>query len=190
MRRPRRLLIAVALLAGGATVALISRRHTDESVPHTSASPPNSAGNLGPLPLDLQEEPTQPAHLSGRIEADLDDSPNGPPSASGQDVSASPEAPAGDHWRPSMRAASYQATAHPAPPPPPEPPKPKADRKVSFVTHRIVDGDTLSGLALRYLGSSKRFSVIFEANRDRLQSPDLLPIGTDLRIPIAEAAGE
>jgi nucleoid-associated protein YgaU len=88
-----------------------------------------------------------------------------------------------------MRTASYQPVAPPPAPPRPEPSKPKAERKVSFVHHRIADGDTLSSLALRYLGSSKRFSVIFEANRDRLQSPDLLPIGTELRIPVP-ASGE
>ncbi|HWB12311.1 MAG TPA: LysM peptidoglycan-binding domain-containing protein [Pirellulales bacterium] len=188
MRRRRRLLIALALLTGGTAVALVSRRNTDESEPSISAYAPKSPKSLGPLPLDLAEEPVQPAHLSGRIEADMDESPAAPQ----EDATPSPEppaAPVSDHWRPSMRTASYQAASAPATPSPPESPKPKADQKVSFVTHRIVDGDTLSDLAQRYLGSSKRFSVIFNANRDRLQSPDLLPIGAELRIPVA-ASGE
>lgn len=83
-----------------------------------------------------------------------------------------------------MRTASYQSSATRPPPPPPELPKLRPVRKpeTTYVVHRIVDGDTLSRLAQRYLGSSKRFLEIYEANRDRLQSPDLLPIGLELRI--------
>ena len=51
------------------------------------------------------------------------------------------------------------------------------------VAHRIVDGDTLSKLAERYLGHGERYLEIFELNRDVLSSPDLLPIGAVLKIP-------
>jgi nucleoid-associated protein YgaU len=50
-------------------------------------------------------------------------------------------------------------------------------------THQIVDGDTLSGLAQQYLGSADRAGEIFAANRDVLSSPQILPIGTVLKIP-------
>jgi hypothetical protein len=50
-------------------------------------------------------------------------------------------------------------------------------------THTIVDGDTLPKLAERYLGSADRSWEIFEANRDKLPAPDLLPIGVELEIP-------
>jgi nucleoid-associated protein YgaU len=53
--------------------------------------------------------------------------------------------------------------------------------------HRIVDGDTLAGLAQRYLGSSARFREIYDANRDQLPGPDLLPIGVEVRIPAVAA---
>jgi nucleoid-associated protein YgaU len=49
--------------------------------------------------------------------------------------------------------------------------------------HKIVDGDTLSTLALQYLGSGERAREIYEANRDLLTSPEALPIGLELRIP-------
>jgi len=49
--------------------------------------------------------------------------------------------------------------------------------------HTIVDGDTLEQLAERYLGSADRHLEIFEANRDVLTSPSILPIGAYLRIP-------
>jgi nucleoid-associated protein YgaU len=54
-------------------------------------------------------------------------------------------------------------------------------------THRIVNGDSLSTLAKRYLGSEQRAGEIFEANLDVLSSPDALPIGVELRIPPRDA---
>ncbi|MHC4402726.1 MAG: LysM peptidoglycan-binding domain-containing protein [Planctomycetota bacterium] len=49
--------------------------------------------------------------------------------------------------------------------------------------HKIVDGDTLAGLAARYLGSADRHRDLYEMNRDLLPSPTVLPIGAELRIP-------
>jgi hypothetical protein len=50
-------------------------------------------------------------------------------------------------------------------------------------THTVVDGDTLTTLAERYLGSPGRAMEIYNANRFSLPSPDVLPIGVELRIP-------
>jgi nucleoid-associated protein YgaU len=50
-------------------------------------------------------------------------------------------------------------------------------------THKIVDGDTLAQLAERYLGDAGRYLEIYQANRDLLPSPEVLPIGVELRIP-------
>jgi phage tail protein X len=55
-------------------------------------------------------------------------------------------------------------------------------------SHKIVDGDTLAALAERYLGSASRAMEIFEANRDVLSSPQLLPIGAELKLPPPQAA--
>jgi nucleoid-associated protein YgaU len=49
--------------------------------------------------------------------------------------------------------------------------------------HKIADGDTLPALAARYLGSPDRAIEIFQANREVLSDPDLLPIGGELKIP-------
>jgi hypothetical protein len=49
--------------------------------------------------------------------------------------------------------------------------------------HEIVDGDTLAELAQRYLGSSDRWTEIYQANRQALSDPELLPIGLELVIP-------
>ena len=50
-------------------------------------------------------------------------------------------------------------------------------------SHTIVDGDTLAALAQRYLGSAARALEIYEANRNVLSDPRLLPIGAELKIP-------
>jgi len=49
--------------------------------------------------------------------------------------------------------------------------------------HVVVDGDTLSKLAARYLGRPEDYLAIYEFNREVLPSPDLLPIGAVLKIP-------
>ncbi len=55
-------------------------------------------------------------------------------------------------------------------------------------THTVIDGDTLTALAARYLGSSDRYRELFAANRKLLASPDLLPIGAVLEIPPMQIA--
>jgi nucleoid-associated protein YgaU len=50
-------------------------------------------------------------------------------------------------------------------------------------THTVVDGDTLTRLAIQYLGRAEGYAEIFALNRDILSNPDLLPIGARLRIP-------
>ncbi|MFN5731457.1 MAG: LysM peptidoglycan-binding domain-containing protein [Planctomyces sp.] len=51
-------------------------------------------------------------------------------------------------------------------------------------------GDTLSGIAERTLGAQGRYSVIYEANRDRMSNPNQLVPGKVLRIPrTASVAG-
>jgi len=50
-------------------------------------------------------------------------------------------------------------------------------------THRVADGDTLEALARRYLGSADRAMEIYQANREVLTRPDILPIGAALKIP-------
>ncbi len=50
-------------------------------------------------------------------------------------------------------------------------------------THEVADGDTLQGIARKYLGSASLAGEIFEANRTRLTDPALLQIGEELVIP-------
>lgn len=53
----------------------------------------------------------------------------------------------------------------------------------SMRTHIVVDGDSLAKLADRYFDDPEQAETIYELNRDVLASPELLPIGVELRIP-------
>ncbi|MGQ0634496.1 MAG: LysM peptidoglycan-binding domain-containing protein [Planctomycetaceae bacterium] len=61
--------------------------------------------------------------------------------------------------------------------------RPPASTPDGAKSHVIQPGDTLSGLAQRYWGTSARFREIYEANRHVLRSPDDLPEGTTIFIP-------
>jgi hypothetical protein len=52
-----------------------------------------------------------------------------------------------------------------------------------FITHKVVEGDNLSKLASKYLGSHSKYLTLYEANRDLLASPDDLAPGMQLKIP-------
>ena len=50
-------------------------------------------------------------------------------------------------------------------------------------TIRVEPGDTLGIIALKVYGSVRKWRDIYEANRDRLKNPDLVPAGITLRLP-------
>lgn len=50
-------------------------------------------------------------------------------------------------------------------------------------TYQVQPGDTLSGIAARYLGDASKYQELFEANRDKLSSPHKLPLGVVLTLP-------
>ncbi len=85
-------------------------------------------------------------------------------------------------------AARASSPAVLSPPAAPSPPAVIAPSPSPRRTHVVVDGDTLTALAARYLGSSERYREIFQANRGLLPTPDLLPIGATLEIPAAAPA--
>jgi len=90
------------------------------------------------------------------------------------------------HSKPTPRPAELEASPAPvqdsdlAPvpiqvPQSESPPKP--------VVHRVVEGETLEGIAEQYLGDRTRLYEIFDVNRDQLTNPDVLPLGAMLRLP-------
>jgi hypothetical protein len=79
--------------------------------------------------------------------------------------------------------------AAPGDPFPPAPTEPSTSSKEAFVPpaefeeYVVKYGDTLSGIAEKFLGSQGKYMQIFEANKDRMSSPDRLEVGKPLRIP-------
>ena len=58
-----------------------------------------------------------------------------------------------------------------------------AEPAAEEIFYTVQSGDTLSGVASKTLGSSRKFEAIYEANRDILATPNSLQIGMKLRIP-------
>src|SRR5262249_8890269 len=54
--------------------------------------------------------------------------------------------------------------------------------------HTVAEGDTLASLAEHYYGDREKADEIFRANREQLASPDTLPVGIVLIIPVSQAA--
>ncbi|QDT98084.1 LysM peptidoglycan-binding domain-containing protein [Gimesia aquarii] len=62
--------------------------------------------------------------------------------------------------------------------------RPQEPNRPSIRIHTVKSGETLSEIAIRYLGSSKKYREIFNLNRDRLRSPNDIREGMKLRIPV------
>ena len=50
-------------------------------------------------------------------------------------------------------------------------------------TYTVKSGDTLSKIAKDFYGNANDYNRIFEANQDKLQSPDKIQVGQELTIP-------
>jgi nucleoid-associated protein YgaU len=63
----------------------------------------------------------------------------------------------------------------------------EADIKVAdssvFAHHTVQGGETLGKISKKYYGDSSKYNKIFEANRDKLKSADLIHPGDELVIP-------
>jgi hypothetical protein len=66
--------------------------------------------------------------------------------------------------------------------PPTDSPEPPPDDGIQD-TYVVQPGDTLSKIALKLYGKAALWTLIFEANRDKLANPSLLRVGMELRIP-------
>ncbi len=54
---------------------------------------------------------------------------------------------------------------------------------VTYRDYTVKRGDTLSKIALQHLGSRKRAAEIYNINKDRMSSPNVLQVGMNIRIP-------
>jgi nucleoid-associated protein YgaU len=50
-------------------------------------------------------------------------------------------------------------------------------------THTVASGDSLAAISLKYYGTTTDYAKIFEANKDKLRSPNLIQVGQVLALP-------
>jgi nucleoid-associated protein YgaU len=61
--------------------------------------------------------------------------------------------------------------------------RPPVPAVASDRVHLVVEGDTLTGISLRYYGTANRWQDIYNANRAAIPSENLLRVGQRLAIP-------
>lgn len=116
-----------------------------------------------------------------------------------------PDLPPGFSARPPMLGGVYRSALDLPPPPlldaedppplagsswparpaggPGEPAAAMTPRRPPPASYVVRDGDDLTGIAVRLYGHPAAAERLWQANRDRLPSPQLLPIGVSLRVP-------
>jgi nucleoid-associated protein YgaU len=80
-------------------------------------------------------------------------------------------------------APAEEAVAEEAAPAESEAPPSEEAEAPSVRTYTVVSGDTLSAIAQQFYGDANAYMRIFEANRDKLDNPDLIYPGQELVIP-------
>ncbi len=145
------------------------------AAPQNASSKPSSKSANADAPrfLTSEEESRNRESLSRKIVPAPE--PIQPVPTKNEETAAAENIPAHNRdWEPAGPAVKKgNAPARPAP----------AGTAGAGRTHVIQAGDTLSGLAARYLGSSARYREIYEANRNVLRSPDDLRDGVTIVIP-------
>ncbi len=190
-----KLLMAFAILAGGATLAFFFRREMSRPesaepprfVLQRRAGPANSNPNSNPN-SDQVIGDGQRRRPGSRTAADGSQTALGSHFASAGQYDEWSGAPGNNESRrsitrdsvPSGRGARQAAAEMPTRL---GPPRAMSTPRQPIRVHTIVDGDSLPGLAQRYLGGADRYLEIYQFNRRVLSNPDLLPIGTEIRIP-------
>lgn len=64
-----------------------------------------------------------------------------------------------------------------------------AQSQPSARMHTVAPGETLGGIAQRYLGSAADWRRIYEANREQISNPDMISPGMQLAIPGSGSTG-
>ena len=159
-----KLALVVVVLLGGFAAAIWYRKPDPLGRPTAQATPPGS--NLVLRTTDAASAAAWNAHAPVFV----------PPAP--LDVPALAPPPA------SIAPAPVESTTYPRVTLQWAPPEPGDVPPAGFLRHRVKDGETLSGLARRYLGSAKRYLEIYDANRDVLASPNRLGPGIEIKIPL------
>lgn len=78
---------------------------------------------------------------------------------------------------------TQQPSEPPQPPRLPQQPEPEPEPAPRQQIYTVVSGDTLSGISMKFYGTSTKWQVILDANRDKLRNPAGLKPGMELVIP-------
>jgi hypothetical protein len=197
-RQRLKILAAGAILVAGFAVAILFFRQVRQRPAADFAAKSQDVVLRETFHPQVEEESATP-HLSGRIEPITAPAAAAPaPSAaapSADPLAAEAAAPLvstppqmADRYQSSLPEGvsptdPFQTAVDRKPPPPPR----SGAGQPRYRRHVIRDGDTLAGLAERYLGDSTRQSEILALNRETLRASDVLPIGAVLRIPPGSA---
>ena len=189
--RWKKLAIAGRILIVGIGTALVFRREQSAEEPTSAKVPENVRRSAADSVAERKSQP-EPA-LAGRIEpyslhdrADQNQNTSASFTSATLDPALQSDSPL--KWQ-TVRRPDHTGAAATI-----EPDRTTLDRRAAdnrtiasppaaVERHKIVDGDTLAALARRYLGTDQRSPDLFEFNRDVLITPELLPIGKELRIP-------
>ncbi|MCO6043531.1 LysM peptidoglycan-binding domain-containing protein [Aeoliella sp. ICT_H6.2] len=167
---------------GAAPVGLpeIRRTPTGASVATSAAASDPQAPSLTPPPLfetPTHASPLRRATFPPRMSTENAPAVSTPPPATDTGPSITlPDFETRSDWPNNWGASNEVRSMAPLGSNPPE-------DNGELVWHVVKDGDRLPDIAQRYLGDPQRAREIYELNQDRLENPDLLPIGVELRIP-------
>lgn len=62
----------------------------------------------------------------------------------------------------------------------------KTSEDREFVIYKVQKGDTLQKISYKFYGKYSLWPMIFEANKDKLEHPDSIYVGQELRIPVLD----
>lgn len=62
--------------------------------------------------------------------------------------------------------------------------RPKSRQPAETQVYTVQPGDSLAAISFRFYGETLMYTAIFEANRDKIDSPDKIRIGQQLTIPV------
>jgi len=178
MHRDTRTGLALGILLVGIVAALFFR---DESQPVPQLEDPQS------LDAEIAEKTVVPYLLSEPPDADHEEETSVASHARTKIAGAAPPDPIplkNQHVQFGVVAptsTSAQSVANPNI----EQPQHKLTGQTSddFHYHVVEPGDTLTSLAVEYLGNSSRYPEIYRLNRNVLNDPNNLPAGVRIRIP-------
>jgi len=178
MPNRKKLFVVAIVVAVGIGAGVLFRKS-----PETAQDEPAASGESSVVVNETttsSEKPAPASHLVGRIDPAEQATPAQVPVGPRGAANVGLAAPAGGFSTLPASSAPPPATANPSP-------APAAGGGGTYSEvrrHKVADGDTLTGLAVKYLGSADRYREIYDLNREMLANPDLLPIGSELKIPV------